>query len=198
MHNIYIYTYTHTLWASPILRTTQVECRLKRRKCGMEPVVFDGFRHFWNLQYRSIFHRWFPWGNQHGHVICCKKAVEHSCTPCCVSEIPSSEDRDGLPCYLDSGRVQLWWSSPEHRWSDGPGAMSTPRFLDTPGLFHGLDIGIGHISTWWLWHWRRQAGCKMWPFIRRRSSEWKRRCLSLKNVEGWEHLWGHWYAMIRV
>lgn len=102
---IYIYTYIHTLWASPILRTTQVECRLKRRKCGMERVVFDGFRQFWNLQSCSIFHRWFPWGNQHGNVICCKKAVEHSCTPCWVSEIPSSEDHDGLPCYLDSGRV---------------------------------------------------------------------------------------------
>ena len=173
---IYIYTYIHTLWASPILRTTQVECRLKRRKCGMERVVFDGFRQFWNLQSCSIFHRWFPWGNQHGNVICCKKAVEHSCTP------------------MLSFRDTLQWGS---RWSPLlPGQREGVAVMVF--TWTSVNIGIGHISTWWLWHWRRQAGCKMWPFIRRRSSEWKRRCLSLKNVEGWEHLWGHWYAMIRV
>ena len=183
----YIYTHTHILFGHPPFCGTQVECRLKRRTCGMERVVFDGFRHFWNLQYRSIFHRWFPWGNQHGNEKkCCKKAVEHSCTKNvefqryppgsrCVPLLPGQ--RVGVAVMVFTWTSVNWWAR---------------------SLFHGLDTGIGHISTWWLWHRRRQAGCKMWPFIRRRSSEWKRRCLSLKNVEGWEHLWGHWYAMIRV
>ena len=105
VHIIYIYTHTHILFGHPPFCGTQVECRLKRRTCGMERVVFDGFRHFWNLQYRSIFHRWFPWGNQHGNEKNVARKPLNIPALKMLSFRDTLQDRDVFPCYLDSGWV---------------------------------------------------------------------------------------------
>ena len=102
---LYIYTHTHILFGHPPFCGTQVECRLKRRTCGMERVVFDGFRHFWNLQYRSIFHRWFPWGNQHGNEKNVARKPLNIPALKMLSFRDTLQDRDVFPCYLDSGWV---------------------------------------------------------------------------------------------